>query len=191
MPQILRFLAPVLFIPLIDPLVSVVEAGLIGNFASTTEMAGMAPASLIFLFCVYAFNGLGVQALGDVSRYMSKGKINEGELPMMRVQGSSGMVLTVLTLAHSLLSQHAHSIRSQHARLPSDHTLMVLSVLSPSPRGPPFGMPAASETVSTALVMGATWGLAMAVCLELFGPSILGMLCTCPEVLAHATDFLR
>jgi len=124
--KMLAFMGPVLFIPLIDPVVSVVEAALLGNFASTAQLAATAPGFLVFNVCVFGFTGISVQALADASRHLAAG----------------------------------------HGK-------------------------AASETVSTALVMALGWGVVTLTVLQAFGPSILGLVCKTPEVLVHATTFLK
>lgn len=152
--KMLAFMGPVLFIPLIDPVVSVVEAALLGNFASTAQLAATAPGFLVFNVCVFGFTGISVQALADASRHLAAGHGKAGE------------------------DLHVHTWQLVGWRRHCCCQLTSLNI-------------AASETVSTALVMALGWGVVTLTVLQAFGPSILGLVCKTPEVLVHATTFLK
>lgn len=126
LPPILAFVGSVLLIPMIPEMLSLVETGLLGNFAPTVELAALAPASLVYMLSVYAFTGLGVQALSDASGAIAREDVR-----------------------------------------------------------------AASETVSTALAIGIAWGAVTCLALQALGGQALALLCASPEMLAHATAFLR
>lgn len=70
------------------------------------------------------------------------------------------------------------------APIPALRLSRPIRVPDPSPH-------AAEETVSTAMAMGATWGVVSCAFLQLFGPALLCKLNPNPEILHHATAFLR
>eukprot|EP00803_Ostreobium_quekettii_P007808 evm.model.scf_365.6 EVM.evm.TU.scf_365.6 scf_365:84771-96127(-) len=72
MGRILAFAVPALAIPLADPLLSVVDAVIIAQYAGTYQLAALGPNTAIFGFVNYIFNSLGLATISIVAK-----KVNE------------------------------------------------------------------------------------------------------------------
>lgn len=68
----LKFLGPALFLPLADPLMSVVDTVAIGQYCSTTQLASLGPVTLIFSFTNYMWNSQGIATTSLVAGALNK-----------------------------------------------------------------------------------------------------------------------
>uniref|UniRef100_A0A061S4R5 Protein DETOXIFICATION n=1 Tax=Tetraselmis sp. GSL018 TaxID=582737 RepID=A0A061S4R5_9CHLO len=88
---ILKFIGPALFIPLSDPLMSVVDTVTVGQFSNTTQLAGLGPVTLIFTFVNYIWNSQGIATTSMVASALNNPKLSteESRLEGGRVLSSS------------------------------------------------------------------------------------------------------
>ncbi|KAL6758381.1 hypothetical protein V8C86DRAFT_2598176 [Haematococcus lacustris] len=68
-----KFMGPATLIPLGDPLMSLCDTVCIGQYAGTSELAALGPATMIFSFCQYFFQNLQVASLSVISSRLREG----------------------------------------------------------------------------------------------------------------------
>lgn len=73
--QIAKFALPAMSIPLADPLMSLVDNVMVGQFSGTLELAALGPCTLIFSLG-YLFNALSVATLSAVAESVQGGNTN-------------------------------------------------------------------------------------------------------------------
>mmetsp|Transcript_1310 Transcript_1310/g.3313 ORF Transcript_1310/g.3313 Transcript_1310/m.3313 type:complete len:553 (-) Transcript_1310:16-1674(-) len=91
--SVAAFVGPAIFIPLADPLMSVIDTIAVGRFATTTDLAGLGPVTLIFTFVNYIWNSQGVATTTMVAT-----ELNEEGVPPERAARRAGRVLAASLL---------------------------------------------------------------------------------------------
>ena len=71
--QLLQFAAPVILVPLADPIMGFIDTLCLGQMATALELAALAPCSLILNFSNYIFNSLSIATAVLVAERLKAG----------------------------------------------------------------------------------------------------------------------
>ena len=92
---LLSFMGPALTIPLADPLMSLVDTVVIGQFSSTVQLAGLAPVTFVFNFVNYMWTSQGISTTACIAAELN----NDSKRPRVEAAAAASRVMSTSVFA--------------------------------------------------------------------------------------------